>query len=32
MLRSHFARLIDNGYKVGVEVGPNDQDPSIDFD
>lgn len=32
MLRSHFARLVDNGYKVGVEVGPNDQDPTIDLD
>ena len=30
MVRSHFARLIDNGYKVGIEVGPNDQDPDID--
>lgn len=32
MLRSHFARLVDNGYKVGVEVGPNDQDPVLDGD
>lgn len=32
MMRSHFARLIDNGYKVGIEVGPNDQDPALDAD
>lgn len=32
MLRSHFARLVDNGYKVGIEVGPNDQDQALDDD
>jgi len=32
MLRTHFARLVDNGYKIGVEVGPNNEDPDADED